>query len=375
MCRPGIFPGRPLNLKMNITNISFEKHNLKLTKPFTYFTAKLEVLPYVLIKITSRNGLVGFGEAGIAWDVTGETQEGALGLLKYIKPILTDKKISNVQSIEKLMDELNLYIYDNSSLKSGIEMALLDLLGKHKKKPVWQLLGGKKLDFVTAQQVYTYNDLSLNEFNLELEHAFKDDAKVIKLKFGHNLHKELSKVKELVSKYPKIKLVFDINQGWKNVETALPIIKKLEKFKKNIAWIEQPIFHQDFEGLAILKKKSKIAIMVDESCHNLNDLENLYHRKSADLVNIKLAKTGGIFEALKMIKFCEKKKIKYMLGDMIHSQLGTAANLHLATLGNFVSYDLTKPEMVKNDPFCGLKVEHYSFFIPHSPGMGVKLKK
>ncbi|AKM82082.1 MAG: L-Ala-D/L-Glu epimerase [Berkelbacteria bacterium GW2011_GWE1_39_12] len=357
---------------MIIKNISFEKYNLKLAEPFTYFTAKLETLHYALIKIESQSGFVGFGEAGIAWDVTGETQEGALGLLKYIKPILIGKKFTNIQTIEKLMDELNLYIYDNSSLKAGIEMALLDLLGKYKKQPVWKLLGGKPLEFVTAQQVFTYNDLNSQEFNLELEHAFKDEAKIIKLKFGQDINKELAKVEELVRKYPKIKLVFDINQGWKDVKTALPIIKKLEKFHKNIAWIEQPIFHADFEGLSILKKKSKLKIMADESCHDLKDLKNLYFRKSVDLVNIKLAKTGGIFEALRMIEFCEKNKIKYMLGDMIHSQLGTAANLNLATLGNFASFDLTKPETIKNDPFSGLKVEHYRFFVPQQPGMGVK---
>lgn len=358
---------------MKINKITIEKYNLKLNKPFGYFTATLKTLPYALIKIESNNGLVGFGEAEIAWDVTGETQEGALGLLKYIKPILISKEIANLESIEKIMDELNLFIYDNSSLKAGIEMALLDLLGKMTKKPVWKILGGNSIDSIVAQQVFSFDDLNSKE--IKVLDVSKNDARVFKFKFGQNPEEELVKVKDVIEKHPKIKLVFDINQGWKNVATALPIIKKLEKFEKNIAWIEQPIFHSDFEGLALLRKKSKIKIMADESCHNLNDLENLYFRKSVDLVNIKLAKSGGMFEALKMVKFCEKNNIKYMLGDMIHSQLGTAANLHFATLGNFVGFDLTIPEKILNDPFSGLKVDHYRFYVPQKEGLGVQREK
>jgi L-alanine-DL-glutamate epimerase-like enolase superfamily enzyme len=64
-----------------------------------------------------------------------------------------------------------------------------------------------------------------------------------------------------------------------------------------------------------------------------------------------------------------------MLGDMLHSSVGVAANLHLATLGNFVSYDLTDPSRIKNDRFVGIKKQGQKFYVPQTEGLGIVLKK
>jgi L-alanine-DL-glutamate epimerase-like enolase superfamily enzyme len=129
---------------MKITNIIIKESNLKLFEPFSYFTATLNYLPYVVINIESNDGLIGLGEASLAWDVTGETQEGAFGLLKYIKPLLINHSLNCIQDIKYIMDSIDINIHKNTGLKSGIEFALLDLLGKKKKKPVYELLDGKK---------------------------------------------------------------------------------------------------------------------------------------------------------------------------------------------------------------------------------------
>ncbi len=359
---------------MKIKSITFKEFNLKLSEPFSYYTATLECLPYEIITIKTDNEIFGFGEAALAWDVTGETQEGALGLFKYIKPLLINHKLNSIEDIKEMMKNIDLNVHENSALKSGIEFALLDVLGKFKNKPVYKLLGGKEKEFVVAQRVFPYKEKHSDDLQQKITLSLQNGAEIIKFKAGENSEIDYQIIEKVVNFFPTIKLVLDVNQGWKNFLNAWPIIKKLEKFKKNILWIEQPIFSSDYEGLAELSKKSEILIMADESCHNLLDLKNLYLNKSVKLINIKLAKCGGILPAMEMVKFCEEKDIKYMLGDMINSPLGTAANLQMATLGNFISYDLTLNNKIESDPTSGLKIDGYKFYIPQTSGIGVSLK-
>lgn len=359
---------------MKIKEIKFKKFNLGLKHPFSYFTASLDSLPYILVKVKTDTGLTGIGEASLAWDITGETPEGATGLLKYIELILTGKEIGCLKEIEKMLEEINDSVYGNSALKAAIEISLLDVLSQDKNMPIYQLFGAANCAFVIPQKVFSYSEKHSDDLLSEVEKALELGYSIFKFKAGDDTKGDISLIRSLVSKFPDIKIVFDVNQGWFNASTAIKKITELEKFKKNILWIEQPINHDDYDGLAKICAVTDISIMADESCHNLFDLENLYFRKSIDMINIKLAKTGGIFEALKMIKFCETKKIGYMLGDMISSQAGTAANLHLAALGNFVSFDLTSPKRFKSDPTEGLIIKDAKFFIPAVPGLGAKEK-
>lgn len=357
---------------MKIKKIFFKEFNLKLSNPFGYFTATLEYLPYILVKIETDNGLVGLGEAAIAWDVTGETQEGALGLQKYIDPLLINHDLNSVEDIKELVAKVNINVYKNNALKSGIEFALLDALGKDKGKPIYELLGGKYKDSVLAQRVFPFKEKHSDDLKEKIELSLKSGAKIIKFKAGDDFEKDYAVIEKVVAWFPEIKIVLDINQGWTDAEKALPLILKLEKFKNNINWIEQPILASDFEGLAELSAQTQIPIMADESCHDLLDLKNLHLNKSVNLINIKLAKTGGLLAAIEMVNYCEAHNIKYMLGDMIVSSLGTAANLHMSTLGNFISFDLTPVGELSHDPFTGLKVKDYLFSIPQNHGLGVE---
>jgi len=355
---------------MVIIKISIEKFDLELNSPFSYFTAALHCLPYAIVSIETNTGLIGFGEVAAAWDITGETQEGAIGLKKYIKQILLEKPLNEVSDVVEIMKNINGNIYGNSALKAGIEMALLDLLGKFKKQPVYKLFNDKPKQDIIPQKVCSFEEAHSPQLKKEIQQAIINGTKIFKFKIGQGKGKDLFLVKEISKISPKIKIVLDVNQGWENADYAISIIKELEKF--NIAWIEQPLPYCNYEGLNQIRKSTKIPIMVDESCHTLLDLQNLYRNDALDMVNIKLAKCGGILEMIKMINFCEKNEIRYMLGDMISSSLGTAANLHAAMLGNFISFDVTFPNRIKNDLFFGLKFDKAKAFIPQSIGLGVK---
>jgi L-alanine-DL-glutamate epimerase-like enolase superfamily enzyme len=358
---------------MRIKNASIVKNNIELTKPFSYFLATLKYLPYAMIKIDTDNGIMGYGEASFGWDTTGEMQDGGMEIFNsIIKPILKNKKIGSMVDVKNVLVEVNKYIYGNTALKAGLEFALLDALGKFKNKPVYALFSGIKKDYIVPQKVFSFEENNFEKLKREIDGLKKQGVLHFKFKAGGNI----DYLVEIFNKFSKIdseySFIIDVNQGWENSEKAVGMIKKLEKF--NIAWIEQPIYHADFEGMAEIRRQTKIPIMADESCHDILDLENLYLRKSIDMINIKLTKCGGIIEAKKMIDFCDKHGLKYMLGDMLQSSLGTAANLHTATLGNFISYDLTLPERIKGDKFRGIVFDGFKAYIPNKPGLGVEKK-
>jgi len=354
-----------------IKNISISDYSVELKKPFTYFTAKLKYLPYSLIRAESDSGLIGYGEASLAWDITGETQDGAKAMFKFAKPIIIDKEVNCTKDIAKIMSEINLHINANTGLKSGIEMALLDLLGKKTQKPLYQLFISKNCKkIIKAQKVLSFEEENREKIIREVEKAKKLGVKHIKIKVGQDIEKNIKLLDIINGRHPEIKLVLDVNQGWKNAEKAIPIIKRLEKY--NIIWIEQPTNQSEIGELSKIRKKTNIKIMADESCHCLTDLKALHLKNSVDLINIKIAKTGGFFEALKMINYCELNGIKYMLGDMLCTDLGTAANLHLSVLGNFEAYDLTDPKRIKKSIFSGIKSNSYEFEVPQKSGLGIK---
>jgi L-alanine-DL-glutamate epimerase-like enolase superfamily enzyme len=356
---------------MHIVKSKVVKNDIRLAKQFSYSLASLEHLPYILVSIETDQGIAGYGEAAIGWDTTGEVQEGSLAIFKLIEPLLAGKRLQSIEDIELVMTEINKCIYSNTALKSGVEFALLDALGKLKKVPVYELAGGKKLDFVIPQKVFSFENQELEIIQDKIRDAFENGVKLFKFKTGEKIDPLVILLQALSRINPQYSFVLDVNQGWINFSRAMEKIKKLEQF--NIAWIEQPIYHHDFAGLAQIRSETRIPIMVDESCHSLVDLENLHLRGAMDYVNIKLAKCGGILEAKKLMQYCEKNGIGYMLGSMINSSLGVASDLHAATLGNLLSQDLTFPDRVAGDKFTGIKYEGYKAYIPQSPGLGVEL--
>lgn len=345
-----------------------EKYNIGLRRPFTYHTLTLKSLPYALVMAKSDSGLIGLGEAALVWDVTGETQAGALAVGRLISPLLVGRRLDNISAVASTMSELNYSLAGNTGLKTGVESALFDILGKKFKKPIYQLLGGKKKSSVVLQKTFSYEEL-INDYESIIVRALKSGVQIFKFKIGVNLKLEADVLTQVRKKFPKIEIVVDANQTWRDWRLAEHALRAFAQVK--IKWVEQPLLSLDFDGLALLRRKLRVPIMADESCHNLFHLKLFYEKRAIDFINIKLAKCGGLLSAKEMIAFCEQHKIGYMLGDMLHSALGTAYNLHAATLGNFLSYDLTLPERLRSDKARGLVFDGFKAYIPNQPGLGV----
>lgn len=348
-----------------ITRLKIIPYSLGLKKPFSYATLTLHSLPYALV-IIEGDGVIGYGEIAAAWDVTGETQASAIGLCEYISPLIINKKINSIEDVKSTMFNINSEIAENYATKAGIEAALFDLLGKNKKLNIFSFFKTKPKP-LSSQTV-----LSFNDFDTFLSSEFKIlEPTSIKVKAGKDFEKEKKVLKKIKEQFPKTPLNIDVNQGWSSYEEAIQKIRELEILE--LSWIEQPLGPHNIFGLRKLKENSPVPIMLDESCGTLDEVILFIESGCGDMVNVKLAKCGGLLAAVEIFDWCEKHQVPYMIGDMIHSQLGTVINLYAGLLGKPQVQDLTPFDRLASDHSSGITFQKNLFFLPKGPGLGIEL--
>jgi L-alanine-DL-glutamate epimerase-like enolase superfamily enzyme len=169
---------------------------------------------------------------------------------------------------------------------------------------------------------------------------------------------------EAVRDATKAKIRVDANEGW-TVKEAFPKIKELERL--DIEFIEQPLHRDDFEGFKILRSKTDLPIIVDEGVFRSGDIPK--YVGLADGINIKLSKSGGLREAMKMISVARAHKMKVMIGCMVETSVGITAAAQIASLVDYA--DLDGNILISDDPFKGVEIEKGYLKLPDRPGLGV----
>ena len=151
-------------------------------------------------------------------------------------------------------------------------------------------------------------------------------------------------------------LRLDINQGWGDADTAIKAIESIREF--NIEYVEQPIKDTDLAGMAAVTKAVTIPIMADESSHGPEDVYKIAEMKAADLINIKLMKCGGIYQAMKMLAVAEAAGLPCILGSMGETCIGSAAGLHFCIAqASVTACELIGPLFISNDPSTGFEID------------------
>jgi L-alanine-DL-glutamate epimerase-like enolase superfamily enzyme len=135
-----------------------------------------------------------------------------------------------------------------------------------------------------------------------------------------------------------------------------------------VEFVEQPLPAHDLEGLRFVRERSPLPIIADESCLVASDIPKL--AGAVDGINIKLAKCGGLREALRMIATARAHGMMVMCGCMIETSLGISAAAHFAPLLDCA--DLDGAALLANDPFRGASIPRGKITIPDRPGLGVE---
>ncbi|MFN2341014.1 MAG: mandelate racemase/muconate lactonizing enzyme family protein [Halanaerobium sp.] len=334
---------------MKIKEIKVYSLKIPLIKEFKTSLRTVKTADETIVKIESEDGKIGFGEAAPTAVITGDTSESIRGIIKKkIRPLLIGEKLENIENLHFLIENSAV---NNSSAKAAVEMAVYDLFAQSYGAPLYKILGGYR-DSLTSDLSISIN--SPAEMKEDALKAVADGYQVLKLKVGKGLEKDLNRVRAVREAVgDKIKIRLDANQGWQAKE-AIKIIEKMESENLKIELIEQPVKADDFEGLKFVRDNVKIPIMADESLFSAEDCLRLLKMQACDLINIKLMKAGGIYNALKINAIAEAYGIEAMLGSMLEGRVSVTAAAHLAAAKkNITRLDLDAPLYLAEEPVKG----------------------
>lgn len=306
----------------------------------------------VLVRL-EHEGITGLGE-GSASHYYGESYETMRVALATWAPLLGDDPFA-LDAIEARLDAA---LMGNASARAALEMALHDWIGRRLGLPVWKLLG---LDPAAAPvSCVTLGMASPEEMERKLDEVI--DFPAIKVKLG--APGDVDNLKRVRRRYTG-RLQVDANAAW-GAADAVRVLREIEPL--GIDLVEQPVGRGDLDGLRWVRERSPIPVFADESCHRLADVGRLAGR--VDGINLKIMKTGGIREMLRMIHAARAHGMRILLGSMIESSLGLSAAAQLAPLADYL--DLDGHWLLAGDPFSGAPGERGAIVLRDRPGLGVE---
>lgn len=334
---------------MKITRIETAEVNIPLVTPFKTALRTVDCVNDIVVRVTTEDGQVGFGEAPPTAVITGDTKGSIQCAIKeFITPNLLGMEIENLDGI---MRKLHTCILKNTSAKAAVDMAVYDLYAKSCKKPLYKVLGGNRSEIETD---LTISVNEIDEMVADSLRAVEQGFRILKIKVGKESRKDIERIRAIRQAVgPDIKLRIDANQGW-SVKEAVWIISRLEDMGIDMDLVEQPVYAHDFEGMKVVTSHVHTPILADESVFSPEDAIRLIQGRAADLINIKLMKTGGIYEALRICAVAESYGVECMIGCMLESKIAVSAAAHLAAgKGIITRADLDGPSLCSEDPYTG----------------------
>jgi L-alanine-DL-glutamate epimerase-like enolase superfamily enzyme len=318
---------------------------LRLAETFVISRETQDEAEVVQVEIRSGDAS-GFGEAAPI-ERYGESAQSAYAWLQQVE----------VGDDPWALDEIHARLPPGEqAARSAVDAALHDLQGKLAGVPVWKLLGVRRDGPPTSWTVWLGDP---DDMARRAEAAERRGFRRLKLKLGGRDGLDLERVRA-VRAAASAPLQVDVNEYW-SLGEALELLPQME-----IEYCEQPLPAGD-PGGPELKARSAVPIYVDEDCHTLGDVAACAER--AHGVNIKLAKSGGIREAVRMAAAARALGLQVMLGCMIESGLGIAAGVALAGLCDHV--DLDGNLLLAEDPWPGVEFANGVQRPPDRPGLGV----
>ncbi len=307
----------------------------------------------VWVRLTDSEGNEGWGEAAPS-KYYGETADSVVAALQLYGGMLPDDPF-HLEEAERRWENT---LRGNAAARAALSAALHDLVGKRLNVPVFRMWG---LDPCMApKSTFTIGLDAPDRIRAKVMEA--DQYPILKVKLGtdHDLD-ILRAIREATDKEIRV----DANCGW-TVKRTLRMLPVLDEF--GVTVLEQPLVPHDLDGLAAVTARADIPVIADESCLTSVDIPPLVGK--VDGINIKLAKCGGLREALRMIAVARAHGLMVMVGCMIESSLGITAAAHFTPLVDIV--DLDGAALLADDPFVGATIDGGQVSLPAGAGLGVR---
>ncbi|MDQ4019383.1 MAG: dipeptide epimerase [Actinomycetota bacterium] len=332
--------------------LSHRMVTLRLPEPFTISRETSVDAEVVWVELRA-GGETGHGEAAPV-ERYNETPASAAAFLDEAGDLLGDDPFALEEIGARLGERPG-----EMAAKAAIDAALHDLCGKLLALPVWRFLGLRRTGPPTSWTIWLGDPDEMARRAERVDPRFRR----LKLKLGARDGLDVERVRAVraVSDLP---LMVDVNEYWE-VDEAIENVRALAGL--GVEYVEQPLPAGD-PGGPRLKREAALPVYVDEDCHTLADVAACAER--AHGINVKLAKSGGIREAVKMSAAARSLGLGVMLGCMLESGLGIAAGAHVASLCDHV--DLDGNLLLADDPWRGVELVDGVQLPSDDPGLGVR---
>ncbi|QHG90574.1 dipeptide epimerase [Sulfurimonas sp. CVO] len=323
---------------MKITKISAEVKKIALKTPFKTALRETSDVEFVRVYVEDENGYVGIGEAPATKAITGEDIETILGSIGSVKELFLHLTCSEA------LDKLHTISEIGSSAKASLDIAFVHLLAQEQKKALYEYFAAKDLTFLKTDVTVSLN--SAEEMLCDAKKAYSNKMEMLKVKVGSDVLHAIDIVRKIAKELPSVEILVDANQAW-NLEKATLFINNMLDLK--IELIEQPVIASDLESLKKITELSHIPILADEAVFTLEDAKKVLESKSADMINIKFMKCGGVTKAIEILEYARQSGVKCMLGSMLEGPYSINMALHLAlAYRDVIKYiDLDSPLLYK----------------------------
>ena len=302
----------------------------------------------------TREGVTGHGEGA----PIVRYHEDAASARKAVESVRGLLLAAGPMQFAKTMAEIFRLVPGEWAGKAAIDIALMDWVGRKLGVPLYAYFGLDPKDTPLTTFSIGIDTPEITKQKTREAAAYP----VLKVKVGLSTDEPTIEAVRSVTDKP---LRVDANEGWTDKEEAVRKINWLEK--QGVEFIEQPLPAAMIEETRWVRSRVHIPIIADEACQHASDIPKL--KEAFDGVNVKLDKSGGMLEALRMIQIAKSLGMKTMLGCMISSSVSVTAAAHLSPLVDYA--DLDGNLLIANDPFTGVMVEKGKLVLPDRPGLGL----
>jgi L-Ala-D/L-Glu epimerase len=333
------------------------------------------LLEYVIVRIETDEGLVGWGESQADVGFFGHTVEDVqAAVTDYLGPFLIGHDPFAREHLMGLVD-----FRGHGCAKAGLDMALHDLIGKALGTSVANLIGGRHIARVRvaieiaggppdamAAEALRLVGLGVNEFKAKIGGLPDQDADRIRA------------MREAVG--PDVTLRADANQGY-DAKEAIRFCRLVERADLRLELLEQPLLAHDLAGMALVRASVETPICADEACYTPQDALRIIQYGAADVLNVKLGKAGGFLQAKKIAALAEAAGLRCVVGTAFGTGLEIAAKLHLAASTASIVDAVEFTEISLHDALLAgphaaelaLPLLDHGLSVPSGPGLGVAL--
>lgn len=292
---------------------------------------------HLVVRVDLADGTRGYGEVAPHpdWPHAGTRDACRVVVKDRYAPVVEG---TDVVHVARTAERLDREAAGLPFARAGVDVALHDALGRHLDVPLYSLLGGPTTDDRELEIHHTVGIESPESVREEASAAADRGIEAFKLKVGGpDPAAEVRRLVAVREAVPDARIRVDANGAWA-ADEAIRRVRALDDAADGLVFVEQPVPHDDIEGLRRVRAATPPPVMADEGCYSARDAVRLANREAVDVVNLKVANAGGLHGATRAAAVADALGLSCFAGGMLELGIGAAASAHFAVSTPAIRY-------------------------------------